>query len=106
MKTKEKPSTRPIQRNYETDGAPYKIGANYFIRTVTFHYTGRLVAVYEHELVIEDAAWIADDGQFMQAVTTGSFNEVEPFQPGQVIIGRGAILDASIIPFELPRGQK
>lgn len=88
------------------DGHPYKIGANYFIRTVTFHYTGRLLAVYEHELLLEDAAWIADDGRFMQAVASGTFAEVEPFPDGHLVIGRGSILDAVSIPFALPRVQK
>lgn len=85
---------------------PYTIGANYFIRAIPFHYTGRLVEVYDKELVIEDAAWIADDGRFMQAVETGSFSEVEPFPDGPVIIGRATITDAKIIPFALPRSQK
>lgn len=89
------------------DGHPYQVGANYFIRTVTHHYTGRLVAVYEHELVIEDAAWIADDGRFMLAVRDGAFSEVEPYPDGlRVVIGRGGILDACVISFTLPRSQK
>ena len=86
---------------------PWEIGKNYFIRTVTHHYTGRLVAVYDKEIVLEEAAWIADDGRFHQAVTTGSFNEVEPFAPGaRVIVGRGAVLDAQQILFALPASQK
>ena len=85
---------------------PYQVGKNYFIRTVTHHYTGRLTAVYEHELVLEDAAWIADDGRFAPAVANGSFVEVEPFPDGEVVIGRGAVLDAVVISFLLPRSQK
>ncbi len=86
--------------------APWEIGQNYFIRTVTHHYTGRLVAVYAQELELTDAAWIADDGRFMQAVASGAFNEVEPYPDGQaVIIGRGSILDATVID-AVPRSQK
>lgn len=85
---------------------PYKIGSNYFIRTVTHHYTGRLVAVHSHELVLEDAAWIADDGRFAAAVATGAFSEVEPYPAGPLVVGRGAVLDAFAIAFELPRAQK
>lgn len=86
---------------------PYTVGANYFIRTVTHHYTGRLVEVHERELVLVDAAWIADDGRFAVAVAKGEFSEVEPFPDGvSVVIGRGSILDASVIPFALPRAQK
>ena len=85
---------------------PFSVGGNYFIRTVTHHYTGKLVAVYPNELVLVDAAWIADDGRFSQAVKTGSFAEVEPWPDGiEVIIGRGSILDASEVP-STPRFQK
>ena len=84
---------------------PYKIGANYFIRTVTHHYTGKLVRVHQSELVLTDAAWIADDGRFADALKSGSFGEVEPYTDGEVVIGRGAILDASIIS-TVPRSQK
>lgn len=83
----------------------WQIGANYLIRTVTMIDTGRLVAVGEHELVLEDAAWIADTGRFSYAVIKAEFNEVEPFPTGNVIIGRGSIVDAVQIP-SLPRKQK
>jgi hypothetical protein len=46
---------------------PFNIGANYFIRTVTHYHTGRLVEVTENELVLEDAAWIANSGRFADA---------------------------------------
>lgn len=84
---------------------PWKVGASYFIRTVTHHYTGRLSAIYSSELVLEDAAWIADDGRFASAVKDGTFNEIEPYV-NPVIIGRGSILDATEISFALPRSQK
>lgn len=79
-----------------TNRHPYKIGQAYFIRTVTHHYTGTLVDVTEQELVLKDAAWIADDGRFSEALATGNLNEVEPYPDGEVIIGRGSIVDASI----------
>ena len=85
---------------------PYEIGEPYFIRTVTFHLTGRLVAVTEQELVIEDAAWIADDGRFADALKTGEFSEVEPYPEGKVIIGRGSLIDAQKVMFSLTRSQK
>ena len=89
------------------DPLPWKIGSNYFIRTVTHHYTGKLVAVFEKELVLLNAAWIADNGRFMQAVATGSFEEIEPFPwDTEVIIGRGSVIDAVVISFSLPRSQK
>ena len=72
----------------------WEVGKNYLIRTVTMIDTGRLVAVGEHELVLEDAAWIADTGRFQQALESGSFSEVEMFPKGRVIIGRSAVIDA------------
>jgi len=85
---------------------PWEIGKVYLIRTVTMIDTGRLVAVTPQELVLEDAAWIADTGRFAQAVETAEFGEVEPFPVGRrVIIGRGSIIDAVTID-HAPRSQK
>ena len=85
---------------------PYEVGKNYFIRTVTHHYTGRLVEVFKNELVLENAAWIADDGRFQQALEKCEYNEVEMFPADEkVVIGRGAILDAVIVS-KLPASQK
>lgn len=86
---------------------PYKIGKNYFIRTVTHHLTGRLIKVTPKELVLEEAAWIADDGRFHDALKTGNLNEVEPFpKDEEVIIGRGSLIDAVIWKHKLPGEQK
>ena len=79
---------------------PYKIGASYLVRTVTNYFSGCLIAVYEHELVLTKAAWIADTGRFSEALKTGVMSEVEPI-PGDVIIGRGAIVDVC----EWPKGK-
>lgn len=78
----------------KTDNSAWEIGKGYLIRTVTMTNTGRLVAVTEQELVLEDAAWIADTGRFSDALKKCNFNEVEPFPAGKVIIGRGSIIDA------------
>ena len=84
---------------------PYEIGEIYLIRTVTMIDTGRVVAVTAQEIVLEDAAWIADTGRFTQAIAQAEFSEVEPFPDGRVIIGRGAVIDAVRIP-RAPRTQK
>ena len=95
------------QRLADRLSSPYKIGENYFIRSVTYHYTGKLVKVTKSELILMNAAWIADDGRFTEAVATGSFNEVEPYPTGrEIVIGRGAIVDALAIDFPLPTKQK
>lgn len=87
----------------EGDGHPYQIGKNYFIRTVTHHLTGRLVKVTSQELVLVDAAWIADDGRFHEALRDGKFSEIEPFPDGEVIVGRGSLIDATEWRHALPR---
>ena len=85
---------------------PFNIGANYFIRTVTHHHTGKLVGVTPTELVLENAAWIADDGRLTDALKTGNFSEVEMFPVGvKLIIGRGSLIDACEIT-TIPISQK
>ena len=87
------------------DDSPYEIGGMYLIRTVTMFDTGRIVAVTPTEIVLEDAAWIADTGRFSDAVKAVNFSEVEPFPDGKVIINRGAVIDACRIA-SLPRSKK
>ena len=84
---------------------PYEIGGKYFIRTVTHHFTGKLVEVFKDELVLEDVAWIADDGRLADALKSKEFAEVEPYPDGRVIIGRGSIIDAFVFG-ATPRSQK
>lgn len=88
-----------------SDNSAWDIGSIYLIRTVTMIDTGRLVAVTPQELVLEDAAWIADTGRFADALKSAKFNEVEPFPDGRVIIGRGGIIDAVKIG-DVQRSQK
>lgn len=86
-------------------GGAWEVGKNYLIRTVTHIQTGRLVGYDAHELVLEDAAWIADTGRFSGALTSCDFSEVEPFPQGRVLVGRGALIDAVQIA-STPRSQK
>jgi hypothetical protein len=87
------------------DNSAWEIGKIYLIRTVSMTDTGRLVAVTPNELVLEDAAWIADTGRFSDAVEKAEFGEVEPFPDGRVVIGRGALVDAVQIK-QAPRSKK
>ena len=92
-------------QNKECGDSHWEIGKAYLIRTVTMIDTGVLVAVTDKELVLTDAAWIADTGRFADALKSCNFNEVEPFPNGKVIINRGAIIDAIQIE-EAPKAQK
>lgn len=83
----------------------FEIGKCYLIRTVTMHYTGRLVSVTDSDIVLTDAAWIADTGRYSNSLHEGSLSEVEPY-PGLVVVSRFAIVDFAVWNFPLPREQK
>ena len=86
-------------RTTETDlKSPWETGKVYFIRTVTQHLTGRIKSVGQKEIVLTEAAWVADSGRFSDALKSEDFSEVEPFPEGQdVILGRGSVIDATQI---------
>ena len=92
--------------NDDTNAIDAFIGGNVFIRTVTHHYTGRLVAVDDKFLVLEDAAWIADDGRFSVALSTGTLNDIEPYPDGRVLVAVGALCDVCEWAHALPRTVK
>lgn len=82
-------------------------GKAVFIRTVTHHYTGRAVAITATEIVLDDAAWIADDGRFHAAMQVGELSEVEPYPNGKLVyVGRGAVLDMCEWSHPLPRSAR
>ena len=81
------------------------IGENVFIRTVTMYHTGKVVAVNDKFIVLEDAAWVADTGRFSDALKTGKLSEVEPVE-GLVRVSLGAVVDIFEWKHELPRVQK
>lgn len=83
----------------------FVVGTKYLIRTVTMYYTGLLISVTDSDVVLSDAAWIADTGRFHDALKTGELNEIEPFRHN-VIIPRGCIIDATTWDHDLPRVQK
>jgi len=81
------------------------IGKNYLIRTVTMIQIGRLLKVTDKELLLKDACWVADTGRFNKALSNGTLNEVEMFNM-PIIVGRGAIIDATEWIHELPKISK
>ena len=85
---------------------PYKLNENYLIRTITMIYTGNLIKVLDQELVLIKAAWIPETEQWNKTVAESIFKEVEMYPTNcEVIIGRSAILDATIIS-KLPSDSK
>jgi len=77
------------------------VGKKYLIRTVTMIQLGQLEAVTDKELLFSGASWVADTGKFSECLTTGKLSEVEMFA-NSVIVGRGAIVDATEWSYELP----
>lgn len=104
---KEVKHIQSLLKGGEKQETPYQVGKNYFVKLVTHYLTGKLVRVTPKELVMVDVAWIADTGRYMQFLKDGTLNEVEPYPDGQeVIIGRGALIDATEWKHALPRAQK
>lgn len=85
--------------------SPVLVGSTVLIRTVTHYYTGRIALLTDTEIVLDDAAWIAETGRFADALKSGTFDEVEPYV-GPVSVNRGAIVDVTHWTHDLPRGQK
>lgn len=90
---------------YKKTDLPFKVGGDYFIRTVTYFATGRVKAIVGQFLVLTDAAWIADTGRFQQAIDEGKLNEVEPVNV-DMFVNVNSITDAFVWVHKLPREQK
>lgn len=84
---------------------PLQVGNAVFIRTVTGFFTGRIIELDDADIVLDDAAWVADTGRFSAAMATGLLNEVEPY-PGIAVVSRGALVDACVWAHALPRKVK
>ena len=88
---------------------PFQIGENYFIRTVTMSYVGKLKTVFDDIFVLSEASWVADSGRFHNMLKSGleslAASEIEPFM-NDVIISRNALIDATVYNFPLPTTQK
>jgi hypothetical protein len=81
------------------------IGEAVYIRTITYHQTGRVIGLTKSFVVLEDAAWIPDSGRFMQAIETGTLDEVEPVTV-PVRVSLACIVDVYPWLHNLPRSQK
>ncbi len=80
------------------------VGEKFFFRTVTYHLTGKVKKVIGNILELEDAAWIADSGRFMQCIKDGNVNEVEPV--GKAFLNITTVTDFFPWKHKLPCEQK
>jgi hypothetical protein len=85
--------------------SPLRVGNSVLVRTVTHYYTGKIADIGEHEILLDDAAWVASTWRFFDALRSGKLDEVEPIV-GPVIIGRGALIDCVDWRHALPKEQK
>ena len=76
-----------------------------FIRTVTYHLTGRVRRQIGSFVELEEAAWIADSGRFSDAISKGTLSEVEPV-PGIVRVNIAAVTDIFQWTNPLPRARQ
>ena len=88
------------------DTGPWAVGQAYLIRCVSYHAVGRLVSVGASELVLADASWVADSGRYGEAVANGLGPKSETEYLGDLIVGRGAVVDAVPYGHELPNTTK
>jgi len=98
-------SRNPEGQQVSDTSFPFKVGDSLFIRTITHHLTGRVTAITGKFLTLEEAAWIADDGRFSDAINTGNLAEVEPVDV-QVYVNTDSFLDVYPWRHALPRVRK
>ena len=80
------------------------VGEKFFFRTVTYHMTGRVKKIIGNIVELENAAWIADSGRFMEAIKKGTLNEVEPV--GRAYLNIDTVVDFFPWKHALPETQK
>lgn len=78
------------------------IGEKFFFRTVTYHLTGRVKKIIGSMIELENAAWIADSGRFMNAIKEGKLDSVEPV--GRAYINLNSVTD--FFPWKHPLPEK
>ncbi len=80
------------------------VGQKLFIRTVTYHMTGKVVKRMGAFIQLESAAWIADSGRFSDAINKGTLDEVEPV--GTAWVNLSSVVDFFPWKHKLPTEQK
>lgn len=75
--------------------SPLTVGNKVFIRAVTYHYLGAVVAITPTEVILDQASWVAVGGRFNLFLSEGvqSSAEIERY-PGLVSVQKAAIVDA------------
>jgi hypothetical protein len=88
-------AARAVANDQELAEGVFRLGARYFVRTPTYHYTGRLTAVTPMVFVLEDVATVFESGPFPEFYRSGGQGtDVQPHVgAGETLIDRaGAVL--------------
>lgn len=80
------------------------VGQKLYIRTVTYHCTGKVTKRMGAFIQLDDAAWIADSGRFSDAIKEGTLDEVEPV--GTMWVNLSSVVDFFPWKHKLPQDQK
>ena len=91
-------------QQYQVGSTPQE-GTNVLVRTVTYHYVGRISALTDTYLTLTDAAWVADSGRFSTALATGfdSTAEIEMYPPTHAVwLILSNIVEITLWPHALP----
>ncbi len=86
-------------------------GQKVYIRTVTHHQVGEIVAIetvgQQNFVVLKNASWIADSGRWADALKLGfgSDAEIEPC-PGTILVNLGSVIDIFAWEHDLPEKQQ
>ena len=87
----------------------FEIGKNYFIRTATSYFVGNLKNICKDYIILSQASYIGNTGKFSDALREGlekvGNSEIEPYV-NDVIINKGAMVDATIYNHKLPKNKK
>lgn len=78
---------------------PFGVGDAIFIRTVTHYHVGRVRAMSDAFIVLEEVSWVADTERFGEMLRTGAVREFECC-PSWGVITWGSIVD--IFPWTAP----
>ena len=77
------------------------------LTTYLYRYTGKVVDIRPHALVITDVAWIPETGRYSDSFRTGEFKEVEPEPDRSVkVINLLHVGDVTKVTWPLPRSPK
>lgn len=77
-------------------------GQKIIVRTVLYHYIGRVKNITDDEVYLEDASWLAESERWSVTLTTGAVRELEPY-PNGVVIRLASIVDYAPWAHDLPR---